>query len=81
MVGDHSNSLHSFILLGSGEDPGFSTENVTEGPAAVPLLVETGDRAEGDRLDSKWFAVRNDGLVCYEITNVPYVSADRESHY
>lgn len=48
MVGDHSNSLHSFIFLGSGKDSGFSAQNVTEGPAAISLLVETGDWAEGD---------------------------------
>lgn len=65
MGGDDSNSLHSFILLGSGKDSGFSAENVAEGPAPIPLLVETGDWTEGDGLDSKWFAVRNDGLVCY----------------
>jgi len=65
MVGDHSNSLHSFVLLGCGEDSGFSAEDVAEGSAAVSLLVETGDWTEGDRLDSKWLAVRNDRLVCY----------------
>lgn len=47
-VGDHSNSLHSFILLGSCKDSGFSAENVAEGPAAISLLVETGDWTEGD---------------------------------
>lgn len=81
MTGDHSNSLHSFVLLGRGKDSGFSTEDVAEGPAPVSLLVETGDWTEGDWLDSKRFAVRNDGLVCYQIANVSDVSAGRESHY
>lgn len=48
MVGEHSNSLHPLILLGCGQDSGFSTEDVAEGPAAISLLVETGDWAEGD---------------------------------
>jgi len=48
MVGEHSNSLHSLILLGCGQNSGFSTEDVAEGPAPISLLVETGDWAEGD---------------------------------
>lgn len=48
MAEDDGNSLHSFILLGSGEDSGFSAEDVAEGPAPISLLVETGDWAEGD---------------------------------
>lgn len=48
MAGGPRNSLHPLVLLGSGEDPGLSAEDVAEGPAAVALLVETRDGAEGD---------------------------------
>lgn len=43
-------SPHPLVILRSGEDLRLSNEDITEGPTATALLVETGDWAHSEGL-------------------------------
>lgn len=49
---------HPLVLLCSAEDLRLPNEDVAEGPTAAALLVETGDRSNGETLDHQGLGVR-----------------------
>lgn len=74
----HLNLLHSVVLLGCGEDPLVSHINLTERPAAVPLLVEQWYGSHDDGTNYYGLAVGHDGLFCHHVTHVLDVPATEQ---
>lgn len=71
---------HPFILLCSGEDLSLTDEDVTKGPAAASLLVETGNWTYSERLYQQGLWVGEGGLLWHHATHITYVPAWTQGH-